>query len=883
MRRRADSCRPDSMGPVPSQAMPGLIGRDGELASLLATLRRMQAAVITGEAGAGKTVLLREVVRRCHRFGWTVLEVDPSPATSELALWPLHPLLPTGVLDDPADLPGALRDRHDDGSPTLVAVDDAQHLDVESIDLLARLCQAPDWNLVATVRDGAPTAAALGGLWEMTGATTVPVGPFDLADTGHLAEWILGGPVTSELTEWLAAASQGNALFIRELLLDAGDRGDLVVTDRGWAPATPGGPPSGGRRTTRCIDRRIGRAGDEARRLLELLAVADDVRVDQLPSGCDDDLAGLVERRLVRRTVTDGAPRASVDHPLVAETVLASMDEARHWSTTWALVGLFAAAPLGPGDASRLATWATRVGHPLDPDAWVAAAGEAIAGFDLDHARTWAEAGITADSTHHGAHRTLGHVLRLQGDLPAAVAALADAAATATAEADIAAVALDRAALHGFQRGEPDRAMRILLAAVDQVDDPARAMSLRSEAAVFGTLLGRFDDVMLVTAADPEAKSRANAVTRWTLGLNEVYALAMTGRIDGIDGLVDAVGADGPDIADARPHEMDLLLAVRGAARIQQGALARGITELDDALARQRETEQFRGIAAAVLALLLDLADDDRATVAAAEAVAQHEWMDPFGSTPIAAAVASLIASRQGRHTDAVHHIAAFADDTFDSSPWTAIWVGRARARCVFDAGDPTGAIDRCVQAGEVALDTGHRSYAAITLHDAVRYGEAGADAVAGRLTEAVAATSGAPMLDLLARHAAGVADADADGLVACARDFVAFGAPGLAGEAHLQRARLLAATGAMVAARRADLSGRLLSQAAARVGRFAPIDDAVTDRELEVARLAAAGRTSPQIAEEVFLSRRTVDNHLAAVYRKLDLHQRAELAALIG
>jgi DNA-binding NarL/FixJ family response regulator len=41
---------------------------------------------------------------------------------------------------------------------------------------------------------------------------------------------------------------------------------------------------------------------------------------------------------------------------------------------------------------------------------------------------------------------------------------------------------------------------------------------------------------------------------------------------------------------------------------------------------------------------------------------------------------------------------------------------------------------------------------------------------------------------------------------------------------------------------------------------------------------MAASGLTSPRIADELFLSPRTVDNHLRSIYRKLGLSGRAEL-----
>jgi NarL family two-component system response regulator LiaR len=54
-----------------------------------------------------------------------------------------------------------------------------------------------------------------------------------------------------------------------------------------------------------------------------------------------------------------------------------------------------------------------------------------------------------------------------------------------------------------------------------------------------------------------------------------------------------------------------------------------------------------------------------------------------------------------------------------------------------------------------------------------------------------------------------------------------------------------------------------------------------LTDREREVFRLAADCGTSPEIAQELCLSRKTVDNHLNRINRKLGLHDRAQLVRL--
>lgn len=57
----------------------------------------------------------------------------------------------------------------------------------------------------------------------------------------------------------------------------------------------------------------------------------------------------------------------------------------------------------------------------------------------------------------------------------------------------------------------------------------------------------------------------------------------------------------------------------------------------------------------------------------------------------------------------------------------------------------------------------------------------------------------------------------------------------------------------------------------------------ALTTREREIAQLAATGRSSRVIAAHLYLSPRTVDTHLARVYRKLGLSSRAALANLLA
>jgi DNA-binding NarL/FixJ family response regulator len=56
-----------------------------------------------------------------------------------------------------------------------------------------------------------------------------------------------------------------------------------------------------------------------------------------------------------------------------------------------------------------------------------------------------------------------------------------------------------------------------------------------------------------------------------------------------------------------------------------------------------------------------------------------------------------------------------------------------------------------------------------------------------------------------------------------------------------------------------------------------------LTKAERAVAELVAEGLTSHQIAEQLFVSPRTVDAHLAHIFRKLEIPSRARLAALMA
>jgi len=54
---------------------------------------------------------------------------------------------------------------------------------------------------------------------------------------------------------------------------------------------------------------------------------------------------------------------------------------------------------------------------------------------------------------------------------------------------------------------------------------------------------------------------------------------------------------------------------------------------------------------------------------------------------------------------------------------------------------------------------------------------------------------------------------------------------------------------------------------------------EALTARELEILQLIVEGRSNAQIAAALYISEKTVKNHITNILRKLDLHDRTQAA----
>lgn len=199
-------------------------------------------------------------------------------------------------------------------------------------------------------------------------------------------------------------------------------------------------------------------------------------------------------------------------------------------------------------------------------------------------------------------------------------------------------------------------------------------------------------------------------------------------------------------------------------------------------------------------------------------------------------------------------------------------------------AGDLAAARRSALRAADTMRAGGLRMMEILALHLVVRFGDA--SEVAGRLA-AVAGLVEGDLGPACAAHAAALRDGDAHGLDLVSAAFEEMGMRLDAAEAAAEAAAAHQSAGRLGRARSARTRAHLLLTGceSARTAAFAALagHEALTAREHQVALLASGGMASADIARQLRLSVRTVNNQLQTVFSKLDVHSRRELAGAMA
>jgi DNA-binding CsgD family transcriptional regulator len=320
----------------------GLIGRDRELDALehlLAPPRDgMSAAlVVRGEAGVGKTALLRHMTASAN--GFQVAAVSGYESEVDLGFATLHRLL-LPLEDAEERLPGPQRDALGAAfgyrsaappdrflvglatltlltdvaasAPLLCVVDDAQWVDDASLSVLtfvARRLHADRVAMVFGVRDSGDDALAMDGLNELR------VGALDAPHAQSLLEFAAGETFDQHVADRIVAETKGNPLAIVELA------GELNAEQRAGAAPLPDPLPIGAELESRFL-RRVRELPPDTQSIL-LLAAAEPGEsaalwraAEQLGINADDAIEPAVTANLIR-----ARPDIEFRHPLVRSAV----------------------------------------------------------------------------------------------------------------------------------------------------------------------------------------------------------------------------------------------------------------------------------------------------------------------------------------------------------------------------------------------------------------------------------------------------------------------------------------------------------------------------------------------------------------------------------
>lgn len=879
---------------------PELIGRTAELEQVARAVGDpdLPGCILVGVEGVGKSLIARHALARAASDGVATSHVIATRSAATQPLGVLQPLLADDARSaDGATLPTG---RHlavpGGGKRLVVLVDDAHLLDDASAALLLEAADGTTVSVLYTVTAGASRPDAVTALWKDRGAERIEIEPLDTAGVIGMTQHLLGG---GDVPEWvgerLAQLAGGRPLGVKERVRAARENGQLTCVQGRWQLV--GDPPIPAALVDLVSDR-IDRMTDGPRELLELLVVCGTLTVTLierlgLTAALDDlEAADLVQvadrsRHAVagivpgERSVTPSLT-VQLDHPVYVEAVTTRLTERRRR----ALYERAAEAAVHLGDIGDNTTtlWRLRAGEPVAADDLLAAANRYYR--DGDYARCGELAGA-AWQTEPGfaAGQLYGYALGDAGRSAEAEFVLAAAEAFATDDRDLALISMTRSEnlLRGL--GDPAGSEALCRAAEARIDDPAWRSELSAHRAMGMLRAGRIDQAVAVLdplLAGAEAHGeRAFVTAAYTAGIALIHA----GRAD--DAAVLAVqampvheqlwGAD--QLTEPGVHHVTTLFAMIATGRLGEVA---PLVEFGRDLTRfvvPRYGYAWMSYLAGQAALRAGRCDDAAGSFLEAAPIFRESrraeeaaWCE---------AGVAIAAGMQGDGERARAHLEVATSSvpargrlnwalTVEAQGWLAEADGYGdEARRVFLVG------------AEEATALGDRLGAAHLLHALARTG--GADR-ALPLLESLAPSIQGALVDLQVATARTLAGGDDP---AAALE--------VAGRAATLGIWVEAAELTAVAVRGLRRAGRAREAArAARVGqerlarcqriRTPLLADLVsvtplTDREAEVARLAAARLPSKEIAARLGIAKRTVDNHLRNVYQKLGVGGRADLA----
>ncbi len=865
-----------------------LVGRGSDLKELIGCLAAGRPGVVlAGAAGVGKTRLAVEFLQHCASQGFTTIRVAATEITSRVPLGAFAVLLPElrpGIdrLEMLREVARAVADAGK-GEPVALLVDDAHLLDETSAALTYQLVATEKVFLIATVRSAAAVPAPVLALWTDGLAERIELDALAEGQVEELLESVLGGPLDVATRRLLFQRSAGNVLYLRELVLAALGTGVLhqdggLWRIRGRLPASA--------RLVELVETRLSVLRDEDRRAVELLTVGEPLGIEFFERLVGvEAVVGLEHHHLVSVEEQDRRLNIRVAHPLYREVLHALLPPVRNRLLCRALAdALEATGARRRDDLLRLATWRLDGGGDVQAATMLAAAERAWILDDIQLAGRFAKAAVDRGGGFP-AELLMAQVMSLSGEGEEAERRLSALESQAKDDGERGRLAIARIENLCYSLGRLDQGLTVAEDASRTIADAGwrdELTAYRADLLVTGGQTAQALDV----AAPLLERAGGDALIRTCVMAG--YGYARTGQLSKAVEVADrGLVAHRALTERAMPFNTSHHVAIRCLALAFSGRLVEAEEEALAEVRRGTALGSDEGLWTAGLVLGMTYLLQGRVATAlrwareTAAAARQHGRLVYLRAAliPMAEALALL-----GRADEAA---GVLVDLKSLPIPSVQLWMPealRAQAWLAVARGNMAEAAAQLEKAAAVANAAGELVCESAALHDLARLG--GAPVALARLAELAGVVEG-DFVCARARHAEAIAGRDPEAFDSVSQRFEGFGARLFAAEAAADAAVAWRRAGDSRRANAAERRSREFAGACegAKTPALATASSArtvLTARELEIARLAASGRSNKEIAELLHLSVKSVENKLYDSYEKLGVRGRRELAGAL-
>lgn len=851
----------------------GRLGEVDRLSKIFDEINRgglIAGVVIAGEAGVGKSALAQQFVDHLGSR-WEVRRFTASPASQTIA-FSVFGRNNIELGHDPFTQAERLVDRLAVGAPgkrVVLYVDDVHYLDDSSAFVLQQLA-ARGVALLLTYREGSPCPDSVAQLWRGRTVDRLDLEPMQPKDAGDLLETLLEGLVETATTRRLWDITQGNALYLREVIEGERAAGRLRRENGVWMWS---GAPTLTPNLRDLISARMGAVAEPQLTVIDALAVSEPLPVSVLADLSSPEAVEAAEaQKLISVTTGDGELQAILAHPLFGEARREQAGTVRLRRIRGSLMTALEAYSSDPRVLLRVAALSLDADVPLDPELLVSGAHAALAQFDFPLANRLADA---ANSVSAATAVRLSHagilVTLFRGAEADAVLSSLDLAPDDELYPHV--IALRAINLTGGL-GQVELADQVLNEAIAVLGSAPPAIA----GAKAGILAARGELERALSDATTAQESPIPPYIDMMIAASRVLSAGVLGRIEDMEAAADyafSLAASEPEASQLRFYVASLVIT---------GYLGAGFTDRLDATASRLDDEASLvppGVADAPATVLLGMQAFSHGQTGAAIQRLNEALVQPTtrGMAPRALVCLSQAHAIRGEAAAArqfwqMLKMVMPVQLKFMHGP-----LGVAEVWVLAAEGSVAEAITRAHEVARGAAAIGDQLSEILVLQLASQLGDATAVA---RLEELAASAEG-PRAGVVAAHARALAAKSPQALEDASDSYAKLGDGIGAIDAAAQAALLYERAGDRTKANKLSAHAqRIASECGARTPALQQVQmPDLSAREREVATLVADGLTTKDIATRLGLSARTVEGHVSRALQKTGSATRLELTAL--